>query len=248
MSVGDSDIEAEFVKLAGKASAFGPIEVVGAEIDIVDPALEHPVNSREDGGGDSHDCLTGTASGLEPVEQRPEIAAPGSDRTPGDLDEHGLEPGSPLAELCGPALDGTLVISGIQAGPRDEMGSAREALHVDANLSEDHGGRQLTDAGNGHQPHGGPAKRLEALADLGVDPRDGGLDRGDLGKMDLQEQTLVVGQATAQGFGDLGARGSDPSPVRAPASKVLSLVACLTFPAACFVPLNWTKETVIPRL
>jgi Citrate transporter len=38
------------------------------------------------------------------------------------------------------------------------------------------------------------------------------------------------------------------SPARGPASEVLSLVACLTFPAACLDPLDWTKETVIPRL
>src|SRR5688572_5832273 len=216
LPVGESHIEAEFVELAGEASgeasALGTIEVIGAEIGVGDAALEHPVDGRQDGGGDGHERLAWPAASLEPVEQCPEIAALGADCNPSDLNEHGLEPGGPLAKLGGSALAGALIVRGTQNGPRDEMGGAWEALHIGADLGEDDGGGQLMDAGNGHQLPGRSAKRLESLADLGVDPGDGGLERGDLSEVDLQQETLVVGQATAQGLGDGGARGPNSGP------------------------------------
>ncbi len=92
------------------------------------------------------------------------------------------------------------------------MAGPRETVHVAADLGEDHGGRPLMDAGKGDQLPGRPAKRLEPLADLRVDPGDGGLERGDLGEVDLPQQTLVVGQTAAQSLGDIRARGPEPGP------------------------------------
>jgi hypothetical protein len=154
LPIGDGHMVSELVELAGEscgeAGAFGSIEVIGAEIGVGDTALEHPVDGRQDGGGDGHDRLAWTAAGLEPMEQRPEIAALPPDGDPGNLDEQGLEPGIALAQPGGPALAGAFVIAGTQAGPRDEMAGTRETVHVDTNLGEDHGGRQLMEGRKAH--------------------------------------------------------------------------------------------------
>src|SRR5689334_5361969 len=141
LPVSDSHIVPEFVELAGEpcgeAGPFGPVEVISAEIGIGDGAFEHPVDGRQDGGGDRHDRFAWPSAGLEPMEQGPEIAALLSDRNPGDLNQQGLEPGVSLAEPGGPALAGTLVVPGTQTGPRDEVAGAREAVHIDTDFGED---------------------------------------------------------------------------------------------------------------
>ena len=73
------------------------------------------------------------------------------------------------------------------------MGGGGEAAHVGADLGEDDGGRERAHAGDGGQPRGGLAERFEALAQLGVDLGDGGVDRIRLAEVDPEQQTLMVG-------------------------------------------------------
>ena len=82
--------------------------------------------------------------------------------------------------------------------------------HVDADLGDDDGGRDIADPGDRGQAQGRLAKGFEPIAELRVNLGYRRIDGIGLGEMDTQQQALVVGHATAQGFDDLRARGSDP--------------------------------------
>jgi hypothetical protein len=62
---------------------------------------------------------------------------------PGALDEHGLEPGSALAQSRLPALSGALVLARTEAHPGDQMAGALKAAHVEADLGENGERRDL---------------------------------------------------------------------------------------------------------
>src|SRR3954468_10118526 len=61
---GEGYIEAEFVEPSGEASgqagALGALEVVGAEVVVIHPALEHEVHCREDRPRHRHNGLLWT--------------------------------------------------------------------------------------------------------------------------------------------------------------------------------------------
>jgi hypothetical protein len=112
---GEDDIEAELVEPLGEAlrqpGALGTLEVVRAEVVVVHLALEHDVDRREDRARHRHDGLLWTATGLQPQEERPEVAALGPHRAPGGLDEQGLEPGGTRPQPGGAALARALVVA-----------------------------------------------------------------------------------------------------------------------------------------
>jgi hypothetical protein len=73
------------------------------------------------------------------------------------------------------------------------MGGGGEAAHVGADLGDDDGGRERADPGDNGQPRGSVAERLEAVAQLGVDLGDGGVDGIGLAEVDPKQQALMVG-------------------------------------------------------
>src|SRR6516162_10942846 len=109
------------------------------------------VGGGEDRGGDGTDRLFGAASGAQATKLCLQIAAVFAGGRPGALDQGGLEPGGALAHPVGPALARTLVVSGAETGPGDQMSDAREAAHIAADLGADDIGAQIADPGNGGQ-------------------------------------------------------------------------------------------------
>jgi len=71
-------------------------------------------------------------------------------------------------------------------------------------------GAGAADAGDRGQSEGRLAKGFEPIADLRVDLGNRRIDGIGLGEVDPQQQALVVGHATAQGFDDVCAGGVDP--------------------------------------
>ena len=68
------------------------VEVVGAEILVERPVLEHVVDGAQEGGGDGADGFLGASAGLDAVELGLEIAALGSDGRPGAREERCFQP------------------------------------------------------------------------------------------------------------------------------------------------------------
>src|SRR5215211_1296 len=94
---GEGYIEAELIEpsreASGQADALGALEVVGAEVVVSYPTLEHDVHGREDRPRYCHNGLLGTPAGLQSQKEHSEVAALGPYRAPGGLDQQGLEPG-----------------------------------------------------------------------------------------------------------------------------------------------------------
>src|SRR5262245_54496568 len=162
------DDESEIVKPGDKALRelcfVAPIEMIGAEITVVSVAREHVIGGREHRSGDREDGLLGSAATLDPKELGSEVRVFLSGGGPGGLDERGLEPGIARARASREAFAGALVQAGAQPGPRYEMGGAREARHVEADLGHDHPGDGFADAGHGDQVVDGGTKGSEGLA------------------------------------------------------------------------------------
>src|SRR5437870_7530171 len=72
------DCEAEIVKACDQAlrelGLVSAIEVVGAEVAIVDAVFEHVVGGREHRGGDGEDGFLGAPATLDPQELGPTVA------------------------------------------------------------------------------------------------------------------------------------------------------------------------------
>ena len=72
--LGQGNVEAEFAELSGEARSqtrsLDTLEVIGPEIVIRRPALQHVVDRRQHGGRDRHDGLAGAPARFEPLEQR----------------------------------------------------------------------------------------------------------------------------------------------------------------------------------
>src|SRR6516225_3774629 len=91
------------------------------------------------------------------------VAVLGAFGGPGALYEHGLQPRRPAAQAGRFPLAGTLVLSGTQPGPGDQVSGGRKAAHVAADLGEDGGRRKATDAGDRRQA-------IDQLAKGGLSP------------------------------------------------------------------------------
>src|SRR5208283_5654744 len=85
------------------------IEVVGAEVLVVDVVAEHEEAGIKHGGGDGEDGFLGASSGLDAQELGAEIGVLRADGRPGDGDERGLEPGGSFADADRTAFTGALV-------------------------------------------------------------------------------------------------------------------------------------------
>src|SRR5262249_56100121 len=118
------------------------VEVVGAEVPVVEVVLEHVIGRGEQGGGDGEDGFLGASTALEAEELRSEVRILGAGGGPGGLHEGGLQPGIAGTGAGGKALAGTLVEAGAEAGPGDEMAGGGEAGHIAADLGHPDAGRR----------------------------------------------------------------------------------------------------------
>src|SRR5438093_6964606 len=119
------DREAEIVKACEQAlrelGLVSAIEVVRAEVAIVDAVLEHVVGGGEHRGGDGDDGFLGATPALEPQELGAEVAGLLAGGGPRGLDEGGLQPRIARPGAIGQALARTLVETWPEAGPGAEL-------------------------------------------------------------------------------------------------------------------------------
>src|SRR5262249_21098574 len=120
----DFDGETELLKALEEAvGEFGfvpAVEVVGAEVPVVEVVFEHVIGRGEHRRGDGEDGFLGASTALEAEELRSEVSILGAGGGPGGLHEGGLPPGVAGTGAGGKALAGTLVEPGPEARPRDE--------------------------------------------------------------------------------------------------------------------------------
>ena len=90
------------------------------------------------------------------------------------------------------------------------MPGGRKAAHVAADFGQDDASAQFVDAGNGGQEADGGAKGLDIGVDLLIDLINRRIDGVDLLQMQLQQEAVVPGHATAQGCLQFVWCGFDP--------------------------------------
>src|SRR6266487_4886713 len=97
----DKNVAAKVVESADQAAdglgAVTPIEVVGAEVVVLDPVTEHEVGSGEHRGRNGEDGLLGAAARLDAEELSTQVAVLDPYGRPGSGDQGGLEPVGALA-------------------------------------------------------------------------------------------------------------------------------------------------------
>src|SRR2546427_1247102 len=129
------DDEAEIVKARdealGELGLVAAVEMVRAKVAIVGTVVKHVVGGGEHRGGHGQDRFLGSAAALDPQELSAEVAVFLPSGGPRGLDPRGLEPGVARARAIGQAFAGALVQPGTEPRPRDEVGGAREAGHVE---------------------------------------------------------------------------------------------------------------------
>src|SRR5262252_4463653 len=132
----DFDGETELLKALDEAVGefrFVPaVEVVGAEVAIVEVVFEHMIGRDEHRRGDGEDGFLRASTALEAEELRAEVSVLGAGDSPGGLHEGGLQPKIAGADADGEALAGTLVKAGAEAGPGHEMANGGKADHIEA--------------------------------------------------------------------------------------------------------------------
>ena len=85
------------------------------------------------------------------MKKRAEVAVLTPGGGPGDLDERGLEPGSPMAQARGASLARALVAARAHPRPGQQVARGRKDAHVGSDLGEQHGRGRFADAGDGRQ-------------------------------------------------------------------------------------------------
>ena len=91
------------------------VEVVGAEVAVLDAVTKHVEGSGEHRGRDSENGPLGTAPGLQAQELAAKVAILLPDGGPGCGDERGLEPRTVLAYAGRTSLPGALIVPRAQA-------------------------------------------------------------------------------------------------------------------------------------
>ncbi len=113
--------------------------------------------------------------------------------SPGGADQGRLQPGSPLTDARGPALTGTFVEAGAQAGPRDEMGRRGTSRPVGADLGDEHPGRRVAQAGHRRQEADGGANGTEGVSHARIYVVHDGAEGVDLRGMQLDREAMMGG-------------------------------------------------------
>src|SRR4029450_7545334 len=181
------------------------IEVVGAEIAVVDVVLEHVIGGGEHGGGDGEDGFFGAAAALEAEELRTQVPVLFAGGGPGGLYERCLQPRVARARPGGQAFAGTFVETRAEPSPRDEMAGGGKAGHVEADLGDEDAGDGLADARHGDQSVESGAKGGEGLAEARLYLAHGPLEGIDVSEMQLEQEAVVGGDAPVQGGDEVGA-------------------------------------------
>src|SRR4029077_16907689 len=122
----------------GELSLVAAVEMIGAEVAVVRAVLEHVISGGPHRSRDSDGGFLRTATALDTEELRAEIGVLFASRGPGRLDEGGFEPRIARSRPRGQSFAGALVQPGTEPCPRHEVGGAREARHVEADLGHDH--------------------------------------------------------------------------------------------------------------
>src|SRR3989442_13201931 len=119
------DSEAEIVKprnqAFGELGLVAAVEMIGAEVAIVDAVLEQVVGGSQHRGGDGEDGFLWSPATLDPQELGPTVAVLFPGGRPRGLDESGLQPRITRPRPIREALAGALVEPGAEARPGDEM-------------------------------------------------------------------------------------------------------------------------------
>ena len=193
----------------GGFTGIGAIKVRGAQVVPFGAIAQHVPGGGEHGSGHADDGLLDATAGPQPMELRLQVAALDLHGCPGGLHQRGLEPLATPAQPGGAALAGTLVIARAQASPGQQMRRGWEARHVNADLGHDDVGADLAQAGHRAQQPGCGSKGLQAKAHLLLNARYGLVQRVDMVQVQLEHETVVRADASAQGFEQFRAAGFD---------------------------------------
>ena len=89
---GEAQVLEALNEAAGGGGLVSLVKVVGAEILVERPVLEHVIDGAQKGGGDSADGLKGAPTRNVTVELGVEVAALGSGGRPGAREERRFQP------------------------------------------------------------------------------------------------------------------------------------------------------------
>ena len=134
-----------------KTDRGNPGFVIGAGVAVGLAVAKHGIEGSQHfvSGGDEGAFVA--ASGGENSVIAVELAVTGASSAVGAFGEHGAQGLAARAGSARPALAGTLVIAGAQAGPGSQPVGRAEGLEVRTDLGEDGAGRDLIDARDGLQ-------------------------------------------------------------------------------------------------
>src|SRR5437660_7075818 len=187
------------------------VEVVAAEVVVVDLALQDVIGSGEDRSRDSNDGLLGPATGLEAQELGSEVGVVLADGGPRGLDEGGFEPGVSGEGSGGAPFACALVLPRRETGPGAEVPWGGEAAHIDAEFGDqDRGGERSNPADGGQALDGGPKGR-EGVAQARLQVAHRRLQGIDLGEMKPEQEDVMWRDAPVQGGDELSTGGFEPS-------------------------------------
>src|SRR5919199_5669043 len=146
-----------------------------------------------------HGSLLSTAASGQATKLRREVAVLLARGGLSGLDEGHTQPGVALAGLATQAFASALFITGAHAGPRGEMGSAREAAQVGADLSQQYFGGAASDPRDAIQTVDLVLKRLQPVGYLLTQPSDRLIQEIDVRQLLGHEEALMGSEATSQG-------------------------------------------------
>ena len=182
------------------------------EVVILDAVSKHVVSRGQHRAGDREDGFLGAAAALDSEELHAEVAILFPGGRPGRIGQRGFEPGRTPTRACRPPLAGTFIESGAQTGPRDEMADGGKPRHVDADFGDEHPGSRVAQAGHRRQEVDGGAKGTERVSDARFDGRDRGIQGVDLREMQLDQEPMMIGDASVQGVNEVGVCRFQPAP------------------------------------
>src|SRR2546427_4930282 len=161
----DLDSETEIVKACDQAprklGLVASVEVIAAEVGIVDTASQHVVGGGEDRSRDCNDRLLRATAGFEAQKLGTKVCVVLADGGPRGLNEGRLQPRIPAERPGRAPLAGAFVLPGREPGPRPEVTGGGKAAHVDAQFGDQDGGGAGPDTADGHEALGDGPKGLE---------------------------------------------------------------------------------------
>ncbi len=180
------------------------VEVLAAEVVVLDAIAQHVEGGGEHRGGHGEDGFLGAAARLDAQELGAQVAVLDAHGSPGGGDQGRFDPGAALAHAGGATLAGALVAARTQPGPGHEMAGAGEARHVHADLRHHDAGRQVRDPGHRRQQAGALLDRRQRFSHGRVQLAQRALQGIDHLQVQPQHRAVVFGDASAQRLAQLG--------------------------------------------